>query len=405
MTKAIDSTREKAEAQIENKRSAGKEITEADYAPAVNAQKQKIAALQEEYSRVRAEFDKQVQEGTLVAGSDAYNEYLQQLADIDIEVVNATTDLNDMNNEMKQIAVTNLGGLLTALQTAQNVLQGTLDLINAQGRVATSDTYKQLIANGMQQIANLQQQNGLLQQQQQGLDKNSDKYREIQEQIDANYETINGIKVSQEEWNDSILDLQIGELQKMKETLEETNDEYERQRDLQQAIEDLERAKSQRKIRILENGEFKYVADTKDVAEKQRALDQKLHEQNMHKIDDVIAAIEDLKQTNNVYADQGLTRTSLTELFPNSSLEDILTGVMATAKAGLGLSELAQSTNSMANAIIQNTNNSNKTAVTVAPNAIVINTTNADPEKIADYTINKLCTEMTTAIDQAMYQR
>ena len=400
MIQAIDSAKEKAEAKIENKRSAGKEVTAADYKPAVDAQKAKIAALREEYNRLKAEFDKQVQEGTLVVGSEAYNTYLDQLTDIDTEVINATTDLNDMNYEIEQIAVNNLNGLLTALQSVQNVLQGTLDLINAQGRIATTDTFKQLIANGMQQIANLQQQNDLLRQQQQRLDKNSDKYREIQEQIDANSETINGIKVSQEEWNDSILDLRIDELTRMKEELEKTNDEYERQKDIQEAIEDLERAKSQRKIRILENGTFKYVADTKDVADKQRALDQKLHEQSMSKIDEVIEAIEDMKETNNVYADEGMTRTSLTELFPGSDLETILAGVMATAQAGLSLSELAQSMDTATSALIQNSNNSNTTNFTVSPNAIVINTTQADPEKIADYAIKKLTGEMDMAFTQ-----
>jgi uncharacterized membrane protein YgcG len=402
---AAEDARSRAEALIDNRRSSGQNITEADYQPAIEAQRQNIIALQQQYLALKAEFDKQVAEGTLIEGSDVYNEYLDKLRDLDIAVIDAQTDFNDLSNEVKQLANLRLTNLLSDLQTIQSELERNQSLIEAQGRSITTANLREMIANGMQQIENLKLTNALLLQQQQGLDANSEKYRDIQDQINSNNESISDVMVSQEQWNDSILDIRIDELERMKETLEKTNDEFERQRDLEQAIEDLERAKSQRKIRIFENGQFTYKADTQDVAEKQRALDQKLHDQTLNKIDEAIDAIEKLKPENNVYAAQGISPTSLAELFPGASVNDLITGVMASINAGASLSELAQSMNhsaaSMMNAVNNTTNSPN---VTVAAGAIqIIGVT--DPDKVANAVFEKLATEMGAEITTQMYDR
>ena len=199
LTDVIDAASEKAKANIEYKKATGKEVTAADYQPEINAQVQKIATMQDEYNKLKAEFDKQLADGTLVKGSEAYYQYLDQLNDLDTEIINSKTDLAGLNDEVRQLALTNLNNVLNNFKAVQSSIQGTLDLIQAQGRIVTTDVYKQLIQNGMLQIANLQHQNDLLKQQQLGLDKNSDKYQEIQQQLDSNAESINSIKVSQEE--------------------------------------------------------------------------------------------------------------------------------------------------------------------------------------------------------------
>jgi hypothetical protein len=311
LAKSIENAREKAQSAIDVKVSKGKEVTESDYAPAIAAQEQLIENLRQKQEAMIAEFNAQVQSGALVEGSDAWNEYRSQIEALDSEINNATVDLEGLNDASKNIVVTNLGYMLSALQTTQASIQQTLDLIEAQGRTATADSYTALIDNGMAQIDNLERQNAALREQQQNLDKNSEKYQELEEQINSNLASINDIKVSQEQWNDSITDLKITEIQKARDELEKTNATYQRQLDLQQAQEDLERAKTQRRVRTYIEGQgYVWQASEQDIQEKTRALEQKQHEETLAKMDEAIDALEELKAEDNVYASQGTSPNS-----------------------------------------------------------------------------------------------
>lgn len=100
----------------------------------------------------------------------------------------------------------------------------------------------------------MEAQNVELRKQQEGLDVLSERYQELQDEINSNNEAILDMKISQEEWNDAVLDIKISELQDYADELSKINDNYQRQKDLQQAIEDLERAKTQRTQRVYREG-------------------------------------------------------------------------------------------------------------------------------------------------------
>ena len=167
--------------------------------------------------------------------------------------------------------------------------------------------YKSLIENGMEQIKNLEAQNDELRKQQKDLDVLSEKYQELQEQIDGNNDAINDMMVSQEQWNDAVLDLKIAEIERYRDELSKVNDQYERQRTLQQAIEDLERAKTQRTVKTYREGMgWVYEADQDALQDAQEAFDQAIHNETMNKLDDLIEAVEDLKDDSNVYDSNGI---------------------------------------------------------------------------------------------------
>ncbi|MEG2217852.1 MAG: hypothetical protein RRZ24_11905, partial [Clostridia bacterium] len=94
----------------------------------------------------------------------------------------------------------------------------------------------------------LEKQNALLKAQQAGLDVLSEKYQEIQGQITDNESAIGDIKASQEEWNDAVADLKMEALQKQRDELDKQNEAYQKRLDLEQATEDLEKAKTQKKL-------------------------------------------------------------------------------------------------------------------------------------------------------------
>lgn len=409
---SIDATYNIAESNLELMKAQGRQIGADDYASMIDARRKNIESLKKEQADLTKEFDAQVASGALKEGSDAWYEYKNRIGELSVELNNANVELIGLNDAVKEIALTNLNYSLDSIREQSAEIQRTLDLIEAQGGEATEELYRNLMAIGKQEIANLNQQNEALQAQLTGLDPMSEKYQEILGKINANKSAIGDAMNSQEQWNDAITDLKIGELQKQKEELSKANDEYQRQLDLNKAIEELERSKSQRKTRILQDGQFKYVADQKDVADKQRDLDQKLHDEEMAKYDKMIEALEDNKKNDNVYptpgatdnanalagdmsiagANQksgeqsyiamGLTPMSTQEIFPQIKRDDLakFTSEFNTLDKKLGdMSSIAMMSNL---ATMDKGSNLGGMSVQIEPGAIVINASGADANEV-----------------------
>lgn len=233
---------------------AGKEVSANDYAVDLKANDEKIRKLQEARAAYKEQFDALVFSGTLEADSDEWHEYIANLEDFDQQLVEAKTDLIELNNEIAEIPLRNLQYAFDRLSHIQQALEGMQGFHDAQGTDNTSESYVSLIRNGMEQIANLEQQNAYLHEQQAGLDMLSERWQEIQQQIESNEQSILDVKTSQEDWNDAVADLSIQKLQDERDELEKTNDELQRKKDLQQAIEDLEKVRSQRNKLIYREG-------------------------------------------------------------------------------------------------------------------------------------------------------
>ena len=152
----------------------------------------------------------------------------------------------------------------------------------------------------------MEEQNILLREQLEGLDVLSEKYQEIKSQIAENEEEIMNAKIAQEEWNDAILDLKISKLEEEREELEKTNDAYQRQKELQEALDDLEKAKRQKTVRVFRaNQGFVYESDKDAIQQAQDRVNEVRHQETLAKIDEAIDALEDQKKEDNVYDYEG----------------------------------------------------------------------------------------------------
>jgi len=398
----IDNTSEAAQSIIDLKIAQGQEVSAGDYGTLIDAKTEEIARLREEQQALLDEFNAQVASGALVEGSDTWYEYKNNIDELDAAILDANKDLVELNDTVNELSITKLGYQLAELAEQEAVIQRQLDLIDGQGGTATDGLYNGLIAIGNQQVQNYNDQNEALRAQLVGLDPLSEKYQEINDQINSNKESINDIMVSQEQWNDAVIDLKIDELQKAKDALSEANDEYQRQFELQQAIEDLERAKSQRKIRILENGEFKYISDVKDVAEKQRALDQKRHEETMAKFDKEIELLEKSKATNNVYETLGLTQADMQSLVSKISSDDFINSLTGSANLiSTSLSEWMGKIGTTSVAPISNTTNTGGTIIQMEAGAIVIHAQSADANEV----FNTFNAQLPNAFEQILHKK
>lgn len=302
----LEAALDKNSAKLDKKVTAGQEVTAKDYEDAIKATQDKILTLQEEREAFASQFDALVASGVITPDSDKWHEYMSTLEDIDQTIIETETDLIGLNDEMAQIPLTNLQYALDRLNAIQSQIKGFQSFHDAQGTDNTESTYNDLIQNGFEQIKNLQEQNEYLKAQQSGLDVLSEKWQELQGQIDDNNDSIWDIKASQEEWNDAIADLKIEQLQKQRDELEKTNEALEKKKEMEDALEELERAKTQRTKLIYREGiGFVYEADQNKIKEAQDRVDELRHQETLDKIDEAIDAIEENKKNDNVYDYEG----------------------------------------------------------------------------------------------------
>lgn len=328
----VDSATERQKSIIDRKIALGKTVLESDYESLIKENEARASLLQSQYATLNAEFSSLIDRGLIEEGSDAWFEYRSELESIDNALIQADIDAQDYIDDMKDLALASLEYAQNTLKNTQSAIEQMMRLHEAQKESLTFKEYASLIENGMDQIDNLGKQIDHFKKLQEGLEIGSEKYREYQQEIDSLENDILNIKIAQEEWNDALIDLKIDELEKARDEYEKQNDALEKQLKLEEAIEELERARTQRTKRIYREGlGFVYEADQSAIKDAQSKLDDIRHEETMDKIDEAIDALENLKGDKNIYdynanliPYEGTLEASLSE----NAAKEILSGLM-----------------------------------------------------------------------------
>ena len=316
-TTRSDSKISTSQSAIDLKNATGQEVTADDYTDIMKQSKSKLNSLSQQRQAMQEEFDKLVASGAIKSGSDAWYEYINQMDNLDQSINQTKIDMQGFRDEVSQINFTNLQYQLDALKGAAQTMQDFASLRAAQGKDPMSKEYDGLIENSKKQVDVMKQQREELLKQQSGLDKNSEKYQQLESQIREYENAILQAKVSQEQWHDSLTDLKIQDLQKQREQMERSNDEYQRQLDLQQAIEDLEKAKQKRKRVFVEGQGYVYQQDDDAVREAQQKVDDLKYQESLNKIDEEIRQLEESKKTDNIYDGKGREQEPKPEKSPD----------------------------------------------------------------------------------------
>lgn len=378
----VDSATARQEAIIERKIALGKEVLAGDYEALLNENERRAALLTQQYNDLNAEFTSLVDRGLIEEGSDAWFEYRQELSEIDEALIQADIDAQGFRDDMHDLALATLEYAQSMLEHTQSTIEQMMDLHETQKETLTFKEYSSLIANGMDQIENLGKQIEHFKTLQEGLEIGSEKYREYQEEIENLEADILDIKISQEEWNDALIDLKIDELEKAREEYEKQNEALEKQLAIEEAIQELERARTQKnKLIYREDGiGYRYEADAEAVRDAQKELDELHHEQMMDKIDEAIDALENLKGDENIYDyDANLIpyEGNLEQHLSQSMADEILNGLQ---NAGI-LDVLKQG-------VTQNTTSGSK-SVSIAIGDVIVQEAN-DAGELADAIVNTL---------------
>ena len=302
----LDAVVDLVNSKLDLKRAKGIEIFANEYDDAISSTSEKINELIATHDTLLNEFNSVVNAGYVKQGSKEWDKYKSELEKLESQINNTGEALQDLIDEAAKIPLTNLQYAMDALKNLQDSRQNWMSLHDAQDNANTAQDYEYLIQNGMEQIENLRAQNEELRKQQEGLDVLSEKYQDLQKDINNNEAAILKMMTQQEKWNDAVLDLEIDRLEKYKDSLDKVNDAYEKQKQLQEALEQLEKARRQRTIRVYREGVgFVYEADQEAIRAAQENLDEVLHDQTMDKIDEIIDAIDSLKEDTDVYDAEG----------------------------------------------------------------------------------------------------
>ena len=298
----LESQAQAGQEGIDLKAASGKEITASDYTRILSATEKQLNLLYTQREALSKEFESLVSQGIIQQDTEAWHEYTGQIEELGSQIAQTQIDLIGFKDAVKDLPLTNLDYALNALKDMQSTMEATMSLHEVQSAEHAPSDYEKLIRNSMEQMNNLEKQNVYLREQQMGLDVLSEKYQEIQGEINANEDEILQAKIAQEEWNDAILDLKISKLEEEREELEKTNDAYQKQLDLQKAMDDLEKAKSQKtKLIYRENQGFKYEVDQEALQNAQERVNEIRHQETLDKIDEAIEALENQKKDDNVY--------------------------------------------------------------------------------------------------------
>lgn len=252
--KYLDNALSKNDADIDLRRAKGERISSSDYDKAISANLAKQKYLGMEKDALESTLDEMVKSGAIEAFSEEWWEYKSTINELNESLVETKTEFEEIKDSVNEIDLTELQWALSAIERSAASIQNSMNLHEAQGLDHVADDYASLIRNGMEQIEIWEKENEELREMQKGLDVNSEKYQEYQEQINANIDSIASMKVSQEQWNDAILDLDIKKIQDYRDELTKQNTAYQNQLNLQQSLENLEKAKSQRTQRVYREG-------------------------------------------------------------------------------------------------------------------------------------------------------
>lgn len=285
---------------LDLKEALGQQITVSDYNRLIKNAQDRIKKLNAENAEYIA------QQFGMDINSKAYQELQKKIDSNNASMRDLDASTVQWKKDIEDLKLKKLENQLSSLNETLDKLNNKMSLHEAQGLEETSDIYKKLIQNGMDRIEILKQENKLLKAQQKGMDKNSDAYQELQKQIASNNNEISNIKVSQEQWNDSIIDIGINNLQKYRNSISKSNEQLDRQKKLQEALLELQKADSQRRIRTYVEGQgFVYQRDEDEYRKAQENLESIIKDDLLSKIDDLIEALEESKNDSNVYDKNG----------------------------------------------------------------------------------------------------
>lgn len=268
-------------------------------------------------------------------GSEKYTEVSNEIQDIENQISSLIQQQYEYNQSLLMIPIEDMAEQVDRLAATKTRLEQEIAEDNAKGLSTTIDQYKQLMSVTLQQLTMLTSQKAALTELLGVYDVNSDKYTEIQGQIDGIDSSISDLVQQQYAWNaeilnmpienlekindnlsnySSILDGVIGELdsalsgvnalidgeikgvQEVLDTLNKSNEARRVQLALEQAQYNLEKARNQKNIQVIRDGQLVYESDQDALRAANEEMSNAEYDKMVYNLEQQISYLETIKE-------------------------------------------------------------------------------------------------------------
>lgn len=341
---ALKSRQDIIQADLDLLEASGGIELEGMYQELIDLSKQQMSLYEEEAAAARDRMSE------VEAGSTEYYQLESKINDCTQSIKECQKEQAEWQETIKRLPIERIQKYINMLQNIKQDLQNFIDEQNSLGISTTVDQYKQLMDITQKEIDKLLEQqkklSGLLDTYQYG----SEKFNDVQDEIQDINDTISGLIQNMYEWNNSIMQIPIDQLSKVNEQLnlysnslgdvldnydsvlsavtgtidqqidkinemreatekayeekikpiqeeldllQKTNDARDKELALEQAKYDLEKAKNQKKVQVIRNGEMEYAADESEVRQAQSDLEEARYQKKVFDLEQQVSNLEE----------------------------------------------------------------------------------------------------------------
>ena len=358
-------------AKISLKEKLGVTQSRTDYNRLLANSKKQENLLKHQRTALYTQIQKNLTSGVWSYDSEEYKKAKSTLSGIDEKILKAKTDQLDWNNAIQSIPLNTIEKLSSVLNLVKSRLEGLMDLAEKHGNAASPSALKKLIFQSVSSADQAQESielyTGMINKKLTNGDwakltekqlakvwkyieagdisrlKNYFTYTlnidpatleeffsdidKIADETDKKFQA----EIQAEEYLDRFFDLYIDKLNKVKEKLNEINDARQKALELEKLEAGLQKAKDNKTISIYREGVgMVYEADQAAIKEAQDNLDDFYYEQMIDHLDKISDILEELKETFNIYTDNGTLKADY-----ESIIADALTSAADLYAKGL----------------------------------------------------------------------
>ena len=159
-----------------------------------------------EVNKYKAEIDRLVKDGYLVEGTQEYNEYLATLNDLEAASIEAEIAVIEFKDALRDVEFERIQNFIDALDRASNKLQNQIDLMEARDEDIPESMYQEQIGLNNDRLEYLSQQLEMKRNDQALEAVDSERYKELAEEIADIEDEMYDLLIDNEKLKDSIAD-------------------------------------------------------------------------------------------------------------------------------------------------------------------------------------------------------
>lgn len=343
--------------QIDYLNTTGQLVSASAYESLIMNLDGQIANAEQQLELRKRELETLMQSNPNYKNSQEYYDLQATIQTLDTSIIDLTNQQAEYNDTLRQLPVNNMQKLVDMYNNISTAMENWKNEIESAGKSVGADYYQEQIKNGQLTIKQLQEQRAAVEDVMDEYETGSDKWAEMNSKLTDIDSSISSIVVNMNEWNEAMLQIPIDKMEKLvsdlqmvKDALDDVNSEHQTvisavtgaiddqrkaweeaqkaetdatqdkidaiqdQLDLldkqnesldlqiakEQALKKLEDAKTQKKTRVIRDGQIVYEADQdaiRDAADSLQDAETNLKKHELQtekeKLEDELDAIND----------------------------------------------------------------------------------------------------------------